>query len=81
MSRKRRFNPDLAEKRIDTVLRMGYYVIEFSPYHCRIQDAVDFWPGNAKWRCAPGYRDDRTGNGMESLEAYMRENFPINMEG
>lgn len=65
------------ERRVDLVMRWGYYVVEFSPYHFRIQDAVDFWPSTEKWHCARGYKFESKGKGMDSLKAYLSENFPL----
>ena len=77
MTRKRHFDHTAAEHNVDTVMRWGYYVVEFSPHHVRIQDVVDFWPGTVKWRCAKGYKFDRDGVGLVDLKAYLTEYFPL----
>ena len=70
-------DPREAARRVDKVMRWGYYVIEFSPYHVRIQDAVDFWPTSGKWRDARGYKFEREGYGLATLNQYLRRRYPI----
>jgi hypothetical protein len=62
---------------VDQILRLGYFVQEFSEYHVRIQDAVDFWPTAGKWRAPKGYKFDREGAGLSSLKDYLARYHPL----
>ena len=69
-------DPKEIARRVDLVLRWGYYVVEFNGgYHVRIQDAVDFWPSTGKWRAWRGF--DGTGQGLDSLNWYLRKHHPL----
>ena len=78
-SRTRAFIQDrgFAEQTVAEVMSWGYYVIDHSPYHVTIQDAVDFWPTRFKWHAPKGYKFDNKGVGMASLKAYLAEYHPI----
>ncbi len=79
MTRRKRHDPKAIERSIDAVMRQGYYVVEFSPYHFRIQDTVDFWPSTARWLDGKGYKPERKGVGLNDLIAYLKENYPIDL--
>ena len=76
--RTRQFVEDrgYAEQYVADVMSWGYYVHDFSPYHVRIQDAVDFWPTRIKWFHPKGYKFDNHGVGMASLRNYLSTYFP-----
>ena len=76
MSRHRPPDMEAAARRVDRIMQWGYFVMEYSPYHIKIQDAVDYWPTSSRWRDPMGFKDERSGKGMESLRAYLRENYP-----
>ena len=65
------------ERRVDRVLRLGYYAIEFGPWHVRFQDAVDFWPTSERWFDRHGYKFEAKGRGTDSLIAYLIEHYPL----
>lgn len=79
MRRRHHFDPKEADRRVDMVLRLGYYVVAFSLYHVRIQDAVDLWPGSMKWfdLKGPGGVAARQGVGFDSLKARLLECYPL----
>ena len=79
MSRRHKPPPDMeaAAERVDKVMQWGYYTMEFSPYHIRIQDAVDYWPTSGKWRAPKGYNFDREGLGLPALKKYLNEYHPL----
>jgi hypothetical protein len=64
---------------IERILQLGYYVVEYSSFHYRIQDAVDFWPTTGSWfdRKGEGSRRSRQGHGSRALFAYLKEHYPI----
>lgn len=72
-------NLDDEEAQVDAVLRLGYYVVQYSLYHYRFQDAVDFWPSTGRWFDRKGYgsRRERKGSGLNALIKHMRENYPL----
>lgn len=81
MSRRRAPDLQAAEKRVEKIMALGYSIQEFSAYHVRIWRAdvpvVDYWPTSGRWRDPKGFKDERSGLGIETLKKYLRENYPV----
>lgn len=58
----------------ERVMKLGYYMREFTPYHFRFQDRFDFWPKRARWI---DIKAGARGRGVESLIAHMKAETPV----
>ena len=65
------------EAQIDHIMRFGYYVMQYSEHHYRVQDAVDFWPSTGKWVDRKGYPDEAKGVGFDALIERLTKNYPL----
>ena len=70
-------SPEEIERRVDLIEQMGYYTYQFSEYHFRVEDSVDFWPTSCKWFDRKGYKYESRGCGLKALQAYLIENYPL----
>ena len=75
--KRRHRRPTAPADPLDQIMRLGYYVVQFSAYHCRIQDAVDFWPTTERWHDATWYRGEQRGRGMKALLVHLTKNHPL----
>ena len=66
---------------VDQIMRLGYYTVQYSEHHFRIQDAVDFWPSTEKWFDRKGYKYESKGRGVDELIAYLKTHYPLDSEG
>ena len=62
---------------VDQIMRLGYYITQFTEYHYRIEDTIDFWPVREKWFDRKGYKFERQGQGFKSLVTYLTTNYPL----
>ncbi len=47
--RWRRFNLREGSEELEILVAEDYQVVQFSPYHFRVNDKLDIWPSSRKW--------------------------------
>ena len=83
MTRRRKVRDRQREQeRIETILALGYFAMQFCDTHWRIQDRIDFWPSTGRWsdREAPLnsiHRKPGDSGGFTALVAYLAANVSI----
>ena len=79
MTRRRKPRDHAREQeRIETILALGYFAMQFCDTRWRIQDRIDFWPSTGKWAdrgaTAAAQRAMQVGEGFPALIAYLAAN-------
>ena len=74
--RARRAQADL---RVEAIMKLGYFIVEFCDTHYLIQDRIEFWPTTGRWsdRQASAnsiYRKPNGTGGIVGLVAYLHAN-------
>ena len=64
----------VGDEGVDRIMRLGYYVRQFTPEHFQFQDRVDYWPRRQKWF---DYRARVSGQGVKALIAHLVEVAPF----
>ena len=57
-------------------MKLGYFTMQFTEHHYRIQDRVDYWPSREKWF---DLRTGRKGQGLQRLIRYLLDNVGIDL--
>ena len=82
MTRRRAPDMEAAAERVHRIMRWGYVVYEFSPYHVRVFDrdgktVADYWPTSGRWRYPRSFDGTKEGLGLPALKKYLNEYHPI----